>query len=70
MKLTTILTSGYPLHEIAHRLSEWAWRKAAHALPRRLAYWSFIDTSVRHLPPDAVVPEVPFGELLRRVPMR
>ena len=69
MKLTSMLTSGYPLPEILSRLSEWAWHKTAHYLPRRLAYWSYIDTGVRHITSNEVVPDVcvRYMDLLQRL---
>lgn len=67
MKFRTIWTSGYPLPEKLHRTGEWFMRGLAHRLPRRLAYWSFIDTGVRHIRSDEVVPEVRYTELLARV---
>lgn len=49
MKFWTIWTSGYPLREKLHRSEEWFMRGLAHRLPRRLAYWSFIDSGVRYI---------------------
>lgn len=66
MKLTTILTSGYPLSEKLNRMGEWAMRGIAHHLPRRLAYWSLIDSGVRHIRGDEVVPDVTFLDVLER----
>ena len=66
MKFWTIVTSGYPLAEIRHRLAEWGWSTLAHHLPRRLAYWSFIDTGVRTIRSDEVVPAVRYTDLLKR----
>lgn len=66
MKLTTIWTSGYPLAEKLNRTGEWAMRAIAHRLPRRLAYWSLIDSGVRHMRSDEVVPDVTFMDVLER----
>ena len=67
MKLTTIWTlPGLPLRERISRTQEWGWRTTAHHLPRRLAYWSFIDTGVRTMKPDEEVPAVTFMDLLSR----
>lgn len=54
------------LRERCHRTVELAWLKLAHRLPRRLAYWSFIDSGVRLMRSDEVVPEVRYTELLAR----
>jgi hypothetical protein len=67
MRFWTIVTSGYPISEISNRLQEWAWREAAHRLPRRLAYWSFIDSGIRALGPNDVVPEARYMDLLERL---
>jgi hypothetical protein len=67
MKFWTIWTfPSLPLRERLSRTGEWAWRIAAHRLPRRLAYWSFIDSGVRLMRSDEVVPEVRYTELLAR----
>jgi hypothetical protein len=47
------------------RTSEWALRELAHRLPRRLAYWSLIDTGSRYIGND-VVPDVTFMAVLER----
>lgn len=68
MKLATIWTlRGYPLRERLSRTGELVWLKIAHRLPRRLAYWSFIDSGVRHIRNDEVVPEVHYMEILQRM---
>ena len=54
------------LREKISRTQEWVWRIAAHRLPRRLAYWSFIDSGVRLMHSNEVVPEVRYTELLAR----
>lgn len=67
MRLTTIWTlPGLPLRERLSRTGEAIVRGIAHRLPRRLAYWSFIDTGVRHMRDDEVVPEVRFMDVLKR----
>ena len=67
MRLKTIWTlPGLPLRERLNRTTEAFWRGLAHRLPRRLAYWSFIDTGVRHIGSDEIVPEVPYVDLLQR----
>ena len=67
MKLSTIWTlRGLPLAERIDRTREAFWRGLAHRLPRRLAYWSFIDTGVRHMGSSEVVPEVTYMDLLQR----
>jgi hypothetical protein len=68
MKLTTIWTlRGMPLRERINRTNEAAVRWLAHRLPRKLAYWSFIDTGVRHIAGSEIVPEVRYMDLLDRV---
>lgn len=67
MRLTTIWTlRGMSLRERVNRTGECAMRAVAHRLPRRLAYWSFIDSGVRYMNPSEVVPEVPFMDVLSR----
>lgn len=67
MKLTTIWTlPGLPLRERLNRTGEALLRGLAHRLPRRLAYWSLIDSGVRHMRHDEVVPEVTFMDVLQR----
>jgi hypothetical protein len=48
------------------RTVEWALFRTAHHLPRRLAYWSYIDTSIRYVKDDEEVPAVPFAVILDR----
>ena len=68
MKLTTIWTiPAMTLRERLNRTGEWGWRELAHRLPRRLAYWSFIDSGVRAMRPNDVVPEVRYMDLLERI---
>ncbi len=67
MKLSTIWTiPAMTLHERLSRTTECAVRAIAHRLPRRLAYWSFIDTAARHIGPDDVVPDVRVVDVLSR----
>jgi hypothetical protein len=67
MRLTTIWTlPGLPLRERLNRTGEAFMRGLAHRLPRRLAYWSFIDTGVRHIRGNEIVPEVCYMDLLQR----
>ena len=41
-------------------------REVAHRLPRRLAYWSLVDTGVRHLGHKEAPYDLGFVELLNR----
>jgi len=67
MKLTTIWTlRGMSLRERLNRTGELVLIKIAHHLPRRLAYRSYIDTGVRHIRDDEVVPEVTYMDILQR----
>lgn len=67
MKFTTIWTlPTLTLTERLRRTNELGWRTLAHRLPRRLAYWSFIDSGVRLIADHEIVPEVRFTELLGR----
>lgn len=68
MKLQTIWTMrACALRERLRRTEEWFWMKLAHRLPRKLAYWSFIDTGVRTIQRNDVVPDVRYTELLQRI---
>lgn len=69
MKFTTIWT--IPAMSLRERLrrtwDEWFLRGLAHRLPRRVAYWSFIDTGSRYLGGGSeIVTEVPYTEVLER----
>lgn len=67
MKLTTIWTiPAMTVRERLHRTGEAITRSVAHRLPRRLAYWSFIDTAARHIGVNEVVPEVRVMDVLKR----
>lgn len=68
MKFTTIWTiPAMTLTERTCRTGDLVLAKVAHHLPRRLAYWSFIDSGVRHIASNEVVPEVPYTVLLKRL---
>lgn len=68
MRIRTIWTlPGLPLRERLSRTREAFWRGLAHRLPRPLAYWSFIDTGVRHIENDEIVPDVTYVTLLKRM---
>ena len=68
MRLRTIWT--IPAMSLRERLrrtgDEWFLRTLAHRLPRRLAYWSLIDSGGRYMRND-VVPEVSFMTVLERM---
>lgn len=67
MELVTIWTlPASDFGEKVSRTQEWAWRKAAHHLPRRLAYWSFIDSGVRYMNENDIVPDVTYLTVLER----
>ena len=67
MKLTTIWTlRGMAFRERLNRTGEAFMRGPAHRLPRRLAYWSLIDSGVRYMESNEVVPEVTFMTILER----
>lgn len=53
--------------ERLRRTEECFWRSLAHRLPRRLAYWSFIDSGVRTIRSNEIVPEARFTDLLQRL---
>ncbi|MGH3499830.1 MAG: hypothetical protein ACRDQA_02835 [Nocardioidaceae bacterium] len=69
MRLTTIWTiGGMTLRERLRRTyDEWLLPGLAHRLPRRLAYWSYIDTGVRHIGSSEIVPDVRYADLLDRM---
>jgi hypothetical protein len=68
MKLTTIWTlRGMSLRERLNRTGELAVQTLAHHLPRKLAYWSFIDSGVRAIGPREEVPDVRYIDLLKRL---
>lgn len=62
MKLTTIWTMpAMDLRERLRRTGVWALMTLAHRMPRRLAYWTFIDVYARH---TIEHPQVIAGEVL------
>lgn len=68
MRLRTIWTlRGMSLRERLSRSGEALVMNTAHRLPRRLAYWSFIDSGVRYMGRDTVVPEALYTEILQRM---
>lgn len=68
MRLGTIWTMpGLPLRERLSRTGEWSWMTLAHRLPRRLAYWSFVDSGARYIRSDEVVPETLYFTILNRM---
>jgi hypothetical protein len=67
MRFWTIWTiPAMTLRERLNRTGVWAVMEIAHRLPRRLAYWSLIDTGVRYMNSDEVVPEVTYMDVLQR----
>jgi hypothetical protein len=69
MRLRTIWNPtmrGYTLRSRLHYTGEWFLRGVAHRLPRRLAYFSFIDSGARYMLPTEIVPEVRYTDILRR----
>lgn len=67
MKIITVWTMPtLTLRERLSRTAEAAWRSAAHRLPRRLAYWSLIDSGVRYMETNEIVPDAPFMVVLER----
>lgn len=68
MKFMTIWRCpGMTFAERLSRTVEWFWRILAHRLPKRLAYWSYIDSGVRVMRSDEVVPEVTYMDILKRL---
>lgn len=68
MRFTTIWTwPGLPLKERLERTKEAFWRGLAHRLPRKLAYWSYVDTGARFIARDEVVPDVRYTEIFERM---
>lgn len=67
MRLSTIWTlKGMPLRERLNRTGEYVASTIAYHLPKRIAYWSYIHTGVRHMEANEVVPEVRYTEILER----
>ena len=68
MRLATIWTiPAMSVTERLRRTRDAATLWTAHRLPRRLAYWSLIDTGARHMRahPTAVMPQIRYDEVLR-----
>jgi hypothetical protein len=67
VKFLTIWTlRAMTMRERLNQTGEWAVMILAHRLPRKLAYWSFIDTGVRYMDKDDTVPDVHFMTLVKR----
>ena len=67
MKITTIWTiPAMSITERLRRTGDAFVQGIAHRLPRRLAYWSFIDSGVRAIGND-VVPDARYMDLLQRL---
>lgn len=67
MKLSTIWTlPAMSMTERMRRTRDALVAMLAHRLPRRLAYYSFIDTGARHMASSEIVPEALFMTLLAR----
>lgn len=67
MKFTTIWTlPACSLKEKLRRSRDEVWRRVAHRLPKKLAYFSLLDTGARHIKGDEVVPAVPFMRVAER----
>lgn len=56
----------YQLDKFEERI--WLW--IARRLPKRLAYWSFINSGVSVIKDNEVVPEVEYVTVLQRLPYR
>lgn len=68
MRLRIIWTlRGMTFRERLNRTGDALAHGMAHHLPRKIAYWSFIDTGVRLIRNDEVVPEVRYTDLLSRI---
>lgn len=68
MKLTTIWTlRGLPIQERFNRTGEWLCRSIAHKLPKKIAYWSFIDTTCKFtvINPNAIVPDIRVMDVIK-----
>lgn len=67
MRLKTIWTiPAMATAERLRRTRDLALQEVAHRMPRRLAYWSFIDSGARLIGPNEVVPEARYTDLLKR----
>jgi hypothetical protein len=57
----------------AHRKADYEWRPSkliADRLPRSVVYWTVIRAGVEAIRSDEIVPEVPFTDVLQRMPRR
>lgn len=55
----------------AHRKADYEWRPSrliANALPPSIVYWTVIRAGVQNIHSHEVVPNVPFMDVLNRVP--
>lgn len=72
MKITTIWTApAMTLGERLRRTGDWLGQKSAAALPARIRYWAFVQSSVRAIdamPPATVVPDIHLMDALKLVP--
>lgn len=67
MKLKTVWTmDAMSLRERLNRTGQIVLQKIAHHLPRKLAYWSYIDTGARYIGPKDVVPQILYMDILER----
>ena len=55
------------LREKLKRTRERGWQLAAIALPKKLAYWSFIYQGAKHMAADQAVTDVPYMQILERI---
>lgn len=68
MKFRTIWTmQGMLLGECFRRTGELITMSLAARLPKRIAYWSFIQQGGKYIKSDEVVPDVKFLELVSRM---
>lgn len=69
MRLGTILTlPGATLAEKGRRLRDWAAQKMAHALPRRVRYWSTMGDIAKATMTSPDVPATPLSDVLDQLP--
>ena len=66
MRIPTMLELRLTPREAAGRLRDQVLLGIAHRLPRRLAYWSLIDSGVRHMRRDEAVLGVRLMNVLDR----
>ena len=68
MKLKTIWTiPAMTLGERFRQTGDWLAQTVAARLPKRVRYWAFIQAGARAIPPNAVVPEQLFVDVLKNV---